>query len=221
MKMLERAGTFLLSLAFPKICISCNREGTHLCEDCLALLPVNQWVYPLPTSSRLSSLFAAVSYEERLAQLLIRQLKYPPFLRDLPAQCAYLIGAHIALARPQQDFSDFLLCPVPLHKRRLKWRGYNHAEEIAKQLGRVLSLPVVTKALVKTKGTLPQVNLNKETRLKNMRGVFGIQNGEEIRGKQIILVDDVFTTGATMDECARVLKKAGAHEVFGAVVARD
>ena len=192
----------------------------HMCEDCLSLLSLNQWVYPLVRSSPVSDLFAALSYEESLAKLLIHQLKYPPFLKDLSSQSAFLICAHIALARPEQDFSDFVIIPIPLHKRRLKWRGYNHAEELARQLGRAFSLPVVTDVLVKTKHTTPQANLGKEKRLANMKGAFQVRDLHAVAAKNILLVDDVYTTGATMDECALVLKKAGANQVLGAVVAR-
>ncbi len=212
--------SFLCSLLFPKTCISCHREGAHICEDCLSFLTPNQWTYPLPSSSHLSGLFSAVSYEDSLAQLLIRQLKYPPFLKDLSRQCAFLICAHIALARPKQDFSHFLIIPIPLHKRRLKWRGYNHAQELATQLGQAFALPVVTDVLKRTKHTTPQANLGREKRLTNMKGAFQVQNPRAVAEKNILLVDDVHTTGATMDECALVLKKAGANQIFGAVVAR-
>ena len=186
----------------------------------------------LERDTSLSGLFCATSYEDKFAQRLIHAFKYPPFLRDLAKPLALSIIAHISLLN-KPIYPPDVICPIPLHKRRLKWRGYNHSEEIAKQLGRAFSLPVVADALIRTKHTAPQVSLSKEQRLANMKGVFQVRNPQAIRssslslgvedqlaGKNILLVDDVYTTGATMEECARVLKKAGASRVFGAVVAR-
>jgi ComF family protein len=152
-------------------------------------------------------------------QRLIHAFKYPPFLRDLAKPLALSIIAHINLLN-KPIYPPDIICPIPLHKRRLKWRGYNHAEELAKQLGQAFSLPVVADALIKRKHTTPQVSLDREERLRNMKGVFEVQNPQAIAAKNILLVDDVYTTGATMEECARVLKRAGATRVFGAVVAR-
>ncbi len=206
-------------LLFPKRCLGCHREGSHCCEDCFSLISLAPAPSVLERNSSLSGLFCATSYEDTFAQRLIHAFKYPPFLRDLAKPLALSIIAHISLLN-KPIYPPDVICPVPLHKKRLKWRGYNHAEELARQLGKAFSLPVVTDALIRTKHTSPQANLGRKERLKNMQGVFEIRNPQEIAGKNILLVDDVYTTGATMEECARVLKKAGASRVFGAVVAR-
>lgn len=220
MNQIKSIGSFLLSLVFPKTCISCGREGAHLCEDCLSLLSIHQWVFPVPPDSHLSELFFPVSYQEPLVRILVHKLKYRPFLKDLSLQCAYLMGAHLALARPKQDFSGFVVVPVPLHKRRLRWRRYNQAQAIAMCLGGMLSAPLACDVLFRTKHTSPQASLKREERVHGMRGAFEVRGAKTVCGKSILLVDDVYTTGATMEECARVLKKAGAAKVFGAVVAR-
>ena len=209
----------LLDLLFPKRCLGCQREGNHCCEDCFSLLSLARAPSVLPARSSLSSLFCATSYEDTFVQRLIHSFKYPPFLRDLAKPLALSIIAHISLLN-KPIYPPDVICPIPLHKKRLRWRGYNHAEELAKQLGQAFSLPVVADALIRTKHTAPQVNLGKEQRLANMQGVFQIRDPQAIQAKNILLVDDVYTTGATMEECARVLKQAGAARVFGAVIAR-
>jgi ComF family protein len=110
--------------------------------------------------------------------------------------------------------------PVPLGKRRLKWRGFKQAEELAKELSSFLKIPLVSDCLIKIKETLPQVELSEKEREENIKGVFKIKNDEKILGKKILLVDDVYTTGSTMKECARILKRAGAKEIIGIVIAR-
>ena len=211
--------TPVIDLLFPKRCLGCQREGSHCCEDCLSLLSLARAPSVLPIRSSLSALFCATSWEDSLVQRLIHSFKYPPFLRDLAKPLAFSIIAHISLLN-KPIYPPDVICPIPLHKRRLKWRGYNHAEELANQLGRAFELPVVANALVKIKRTAPQVNLGKEQRLRNMKGVFQARDTRAIISKTVLLVDDVYTTGATMEECARVLKKAGARAVIGVTVAR-
>jgi ComF family protein len=118
---------------------------------------------------------------------------------------------------------NFLFCAVPLHKSKLKQRGFNQAEEIAKHLSNFLDIPFLSDVLIKTKKTLPQMSLNKDQRLKNVSDCFKInpQKKNQIAKKNILLVDDVFTTGATMEECAKILKENRAQSVWGVVVARD
>ena len=209
----------LLNLLFPKLCLGCKREGSHCCEDCLSLLSLARAPSVISAHSSLSALYCATSYEDKFVQRLIHSFKYRPFLRDLAKPLAFSIIAHISLLN-KPIYPPDVICPIPLHRRRLKWRGYNHAEELAKQLGKAFSLPVVSNALIKRKHTAPQVSLGREERLRSMKGVFEVRNPQAIASKNILLVDDVYTTGATMEECARVLKKAGAARVFGAVVAR-
>ena len=209
----------LLDLLFPKRCLGCQREGSHCCEDCFSLLSLSRAPSVIPARSSLSALFCATSFQDKFVQRLIHSFKYPPFLRDLAKPLAFSIIAHISLLN-KPIYPPDVICPIPLHRRRLKWRGYNHAEELAKQLGKAFSLPVVSNALIKRKHTAPQVSLGREERLRSMKGVFEVRNPQAIASKNILLVDDVYTTGATMEECARVLKKAGAARVLGAVVAR-
>jgi len=122
------------------------------------------------------------------------------------------------LARRLGDFCDVdCIVPLPSHKKRLKERGFDHILKIAKKLGRIMGIDV-RKILVRNKYTLPQTGLSRSARLKNPKGSFSLIKDE--RYKRILVIDDVWTTGATIREAARVLKSAG-YKVLAATVARD
>jgi ComF family protein len=112
-----------------------------------------------------------------------------------------------------------LLAPVPLHWRRLLWRGYNQSQELARVLGRGLGRPVEHAAVRRVRRTRPQTTVERSERRANIRGAFRADPGL-VAGKRVLLVDDILTTGATAEECARVLAAAGAARVDVAVLAR-
>jgi len=109
---------------------------------------------------------------------------------------------------------------VPLHWRRFRYRGFNQAIALARPIRREFGLPIITHALRRTRNTVPQVHLGPRERLKNIKGAFGVRRAERIDGKRLLLVDDVYTTGATINECARVLKRAGAASVTAFTLTR-
>ena len=112
----------------------------------------------------------------------------------------------------EPNFLD-LLIPVPLHPQRLRERGFNQALLLAKELSRRTGIPYFKTILKKKKPTLPQVNLSGVEREKGLRGAFHVVEKEELSGKSVLLVDDVYTTGATVNECSKVLVKGGAGRV--------
>lgn len=111
---------------------------------------------------------------------------------------------------------NVVLVPIPLHKKRKNWRGFNQAELISSLLAKKFGVRVVG-LLERVVETKTQVGLTKEQRKENIKGAFAVKN--KIPGSTLVLVDDVYTTGATMQEACKVLKKAGAKEVWGMVVA--
>jgi ComF family protein len=113
-----------------------------------------------------------------------------------------------------------LIVPVPLSPDRLKDREFNHSFTLAEPISRAFGFPINTSILQRRSGLRPQVGLTPKERWSNVRGAFSIKGSELIKGKRIILVDDVLTTGATSNECARVLKKSGAAKVEVLVLAR-
>jgi len=201
--------------------LNCQREGSFLCEDCQAILDISSSHQEFQTEN-LSDLYYPLEYKNPLIKNLIKRFKYEPFVKELAKDLASLIIAHFQLLDPPPNFGggDYVLVPVPLEKRKLKWRGFNQSEEIGKEISKFLNIPLINDILFKIKETLPQVELSEKEREENIKGVFIIRNRKKISGKKILLVDDVYTTGSTMKECAQLLKKAGAKEVIGIVIAR-
>ncbi|MBU4216276.1 hypothetical protein L6270_02600 [Candidatus Parcubacteria bacterium] len=111
-----------------------------------------------------------------------------------------------------------LIIPVPLHNKRLRWRGFNQSEKLAHFIANKSQIKINTENLKRIKFKKPQASLKKEARLKNIQNVFTWQ-GAKLNHQNIILVDDVTTTGATLNECAKILKANGANEVWGLVLA--
>ncbi len=109
--------------------------------------------------------------------------------------------------------------PVPLHGRRLAWRGFNQSSELGRAVGRALGVAVWDRALVRTRYTMPQTRLDRKARQTNLKDAFAA-DASLVRGRRILLVDDVYTTGSTLGECARTLKRAGAAAVDALVLAR-
>ncbi|MEE9137513.1 MAG: ComF family protein [candidate division NC10 bacterium] len=109
--------------------------------------------------------------------------------------------------------------PVPLHRNRERERGFNQAEILARVVGKRLQRPVLRKTLRRIRPTLPQTGKRRE-RVRNVRGAFAVGNPEKIKDRTFLLVDDVLTTGATVNECAKVLMKAGAQRVLVYTLAR-
>lgn len=112
-----------------------------------------------------------------------------------------------------QSWNPDVLIPVPLHKSKYKKRGYNQAEIIAKSLGEILEIPVDNQILLRNKKTLAQKELNDKERLKNLENAF-IINKNNVNYKTVILIDDIYTTGTTIDACAKVLISSGVMKVY-------
>ncbi len=113
-----------------------------------------------------------------------------------------------------------LLLPVPLHRKRLRDRGFNQSLLLARSLAKSWQLPLSRNNLQRLHWTEPQIHLSMTDRVKNVRGAFSVKDPAEFEGRRILLVDDVYTTGSTVTECAKVLRKAGAEEVHVVTVAR-
>jgi len=232
---------FIFDVLFPPYCLGCKKEGSWrwLCDDCFSTIEILEYQYcpfckirlrtferrcQLHSKKNLNGLYFATSYENLLVKNLIQKFKYPPFLKELSPSLASLIIVHFILLGKEKIskiFSNSVFIPVPLFKSREKWRGFNQAEKIAKILSEFFKVPLLENNLIKIKKTQPQVELSKEKREGNIKEAFIIKNENLIKGKKIFLIDDVFTTGSTMEECARILKKAGTKEVFGITVARE
>ena len=159
---------------------------------------------------------AVVSYETIILHA-IRQFKYGSNI-----SVGALLASFMAdFSFPDVDFTDYsLIIPVPLHIKRLRQRGFNQSLILAYALAKKWQIPVNFSLLEKHKFTLTQTGLNKTERKQNIKGAFEVSDKKKIAGKDVILVDDVYTTGATINECAKTLTKAGAQKVTVLTLAR-
>jgi len=162
------------------------------------------------------------SYESGLREL-IHLLKYDQ-VRPAASVLGRMLAEAIADLQPLFGDGPLLVVPVPLHARKLRQRGFNQAELIAraalKQFPPQGRLASAAHVLERRRETQSQIGLSRHQRRENMRGAFAVTRPEQVEGREILVVDDVFTTGTTVSECARVLRRAGASKVFVATVAR-
>jgi ComF family protein len=119
-----------------------------------------------------------------------------------------------------RDCNADVIVPVPLHPKRLRWRGFNQAVLLARQMSGAYGIAADPFVLRRIKETPPQTQLNEEERRRNVRGAFALAEGRSLRGKTVLLTDDVYTSGATVNECSRTLKRSGVDRVFVVTLAR-
>jgi len=235
--------TFGIDLLFPKFCLGCQKEGSFLCEDCRELLDIAAYHYclceknPIRISHNsksgkcircqnfsLSGLYFALSYKEKaLTRKLIYQFKYQPYLKNLAEVFAGILAEHFFKTgkNTNEVWENSVLLPVPLDKKKFKTRGYNQSEELARELSKIVEIPFFTDVLIKTKITKSQMELSRAERETNLKNAFEVKDKEKISGKKVFLVDDVYTTGFTMQECSILLKKHGAKSIWGIAIARE
>lgn len=205
------------SLIYPRVCSGCQqslfKHEEFICNKCYLTLPKTN--YHLQEGNPIERIFfgragikAASSFlffqKKGSVQKLLHALKY----KNKP-EVAQLLGTWYGQdLKKSEIFSgiDYII-PVPLHKKRLQKRGYNQSEHFAKGLSEVLSIPIVTNVLIKGKFTETQTHKTREERAENISTSFYLQNSEIIKNKNILLVDDVITTGATTEACILKLQE--------------
>jgi ComF family protein len=151
------------------------------------------------------------------AQELIHRLKYGK-KTHLSHLLALLTARRVALFITESGAE--LVVPVPLHRKRLRQRGFNQSVLLSVVLAKSWHLPISKNNLRRIRWTEPQIHLAVADRMRNVRGAFAVKDPTQIEGKRLVLVDDVYTTGSTVTECARVLRNAGAKEVYVVTIAR-
>ncbi|HNW09467.1 MAG TPA: hypothetical protein PK619_02980 [bacterium] len=219
---------------FPKQCLGCSLEGDWLCPACrLRLKTKNICQCPLcrrrnltgavcencRTKSTLAGLWVVADYDNKLVQKIIQAIKYR-FIIDLAGEFDSLIADYF-LRFPAWS-EDFVLVPIPLARKRFLARGFNQAELICLSVQRNFKNQI--EYLLKRDIFLsPQVELDSRRRQENISGNFSLagQVDNHMLDRRLVLVDDVYTTGATMQECAKVLHGAGFKEIWGLVIARN
>jgi len=219
----------------PRLCPACgDRAGTgrELCPGCERNLPVLRHACPR----------CAIPYEHpdtrgecgdcqkhppAFAHTIALYRYAPPvdhFIRALKFHqqlgLARLLGEQLARRLVPETARPDVIMPVPLHNARLRERGYNQALEIARPVARALSVPLDFRSLVRMRATAPQTGMTVEARRKNLRGAFALRDDAAVRNLRVALVDDVMTTGSTLQAAAQCLLAAGASEVEILVIAR-
>ncbi|MEI7709597.1 MAG: phosphoribosyltransferase family protein [bacterium] len=210
----------ILDIVFPAKCISCGEGGQELCFKCLAVAPEAEresakWIFPIydyrhpPIKKSLWLL--KYKGKQRIAKIFAEAM-YEKILEEL---------SDLIL---MENFTEPILIPIPLSHKRQRERGYNQAELICKNLikidGTRQTFELVKNVLVKnTEGKHQALIENRVERLKNILGSFDIQNAELIKNRNIILIDDITTTGATLSEARKILKNAGAKKIIAFAVA--
>ena len=228
----------LLDLLFPKSCVGCNKASTYFCQNCVAEIKQTDLVCPMcerlslgglthPICKRswgMDGLWSLGIYDTPLKEA-IQKLKYK-FIEELATTLIDIYIEYWARYQPmildqikKDRGEDWLIIPVPLHKRRQNWRGFNQSALLGKLLAKKTGLAFAD-CLIRTKHTKPQMSLKSADRHQNIRGVFALKEGGEIKNKKILLIDDVWTTGSTLKECTSVLKRNGAKSVWGITIAR-
>ena len=211
-KALVTAGDYL----FPNFtCLVCRDElntpqNPHICEVCTAELPVNTEPITLRDTKQdqhFNEAYAAFKYEDPIVGLVLR-LKYNAEKDIAEALAPFLAGMFV-----QEKLAADVIVPVPLSQKRHKERSYNQAFLVAQFVAEYIKTPIAPDALVRIKATEAQKKMTVEQRAENLKNAFAIQNAEAIKGKRVLLIDDVFTSGSTVNECARVLRSAGAGDV--------
>ncbi|MDO8269976.1 MAG: ComF family protein [Candidatus Levybacteria bacterium] len=231
---------FFVSLLYPKKCVRCKKNGAYICDNCFAGISFLEYqlcaicqkgsidglTHPkCRTKYGIDGIISSIAYKGIVKKLLY-QFKYPPYLSDLKQILGRLFYEGLI---QQESFMKYIeeksavITSVPLHISREKKRGYNQSELLGLELSKRLNLPFSSGLLIRKVRTKPQFELTKEERKSNILGVFIVapKFEKQIKGKRIILVDDISTTGSTLRECAKILKKSGAEKVLGVTLAHE
>lgn len=242
----------ILDFIFPKYCVNCKKIGSYLCDNCFSYLNFDPYGICVVCNRQaiagithprclgryiINGVFTGIEYKG-VAKKLVYQFKYNPYVLDLKNLLVdFLYEALIQkeeFMKIIEAIGEKIIVPIPLHSTRLRIRGYNQAEVLAKELSKKLNIKTVN-MLRRTKNTRSQVGLKKEDRLKNISGAFSVlpniharrssaspnEGGLISQYPNIFLVDDVVTTGSTLLSAANTLKRNGAKKVWGIALARD
>lgn len=227
--LVRRMKNALLDLLFPPRCVGCQRVGSWLCPRCLQEIelikpPICPRCGQPKGRAGLCSLcrctppqidaIRAVAYFQGTLRQAIHRFKYQN-QQNLAIPLGQLLSGYLQ----EHNLPVEVIVPVPLHPTRVQERGYNQAALLARQLGQQTGLPVVENSLLRVKKTLPQVDLNAQERKENMQGAFRCAD-DRLVGRRVLLIDDVCTTGATLEASSVALREHKAHSVWALVLAR-
>ena len=236
---LRQTGEALVSLLYPPHCAKCGADtaaGSHLCAECARQAPAIKPPFcrqcSQPFDGAIDGEFTCANCTDRMFQFDCAVARYLSrgVVREFIHRFKY--DRHFYLRHPLADWlaetleDDRIraqpfdaLIPVPLHSARFRERDFNQAEILTELLAKRAGKPMV-RALKRIRYTTTQTRLDREQRMENLRNAFRVRHTSDVQSRHLVLVDDVFTTGSTVEECARVLRQAGAASVRVVTVAR-
>lgn len=236
---LIKAKNIILDILFPPVCLNCRKYligDKFICNNCFNLIKLNSALFCSVCKSRLADnkkicnhskkiqpyfylLAAAGNYDNQVLRNLIHGLKYQ-YLKNSAPLLSKLLFLYLKNLPLSFTNGQWLIMPMPLHSARQRQRGFNQSKLIAEFVATQLNLPLI-EILTRTKNNKPQVGLKgNEERIENVKNCFAIQNPKLVEKKNILLIDDVFTSGATMNEAVKVLKQNGARRIIALVIAK-
>ncbi|PIU28820.1 hypothetical protein COT08_00355 [Candidatus Woesebacteria bacterium CG07_land_8_20_14_0_80_44_9] len=199
----------LLDLLFPKKCLECGQTGKYICGNCLKKVPPGGWIN--------KETYSCFKYGGVIRKAIIA-LKYK-YSAEIAGELAEICVKNLISNHFISGYRA--LVPIPLHWYRQNFRGFNQAEIIGEKIAKKMGWRFIPELLIKTKSTKSQVELKGPDRRKNLSGVFSLNPGILVsKYPSIILFDDVYTTGSTLSEAAKVLRRAGVKNVWGLTIAR-
>ena len=210
-----------MDLFFPPICGICgklNKDG--LCNKCkiqLEKVAENDILKQDLEDIYIKELIYIFKYEG-----IIRKLILDYKFHEKPYMYVCFVNFVLKNEKIFEKLQSYdTIIPVPISKKRMKERGYNQSLLIAKKLSREVKIPLQVNCLLKTKNIIEQSKLNKEQRKQNIQNVYELKNGEILNNKRILLIDDIYTTGSTVNECAKILQQARREKIDVLVLAKD
>ncbi len=221
----------ILDLIFPVTCIKCGKEGNYLCDECANQIKkyehsfcpecrmktgIGEYCEKCKRNNELAGILLDYDFDDKLLLNAVHLFKYE-FVRELKKPLAKLLPRKKIIEVADKNS---IIIPVPTHKSKLNSRGYNQSELLAKELALDLKIEFRSDILTKSKKTHSQMSLKREDRIDNLKNAFKIKNYSPIKGKTILIVDDICTTGSTMKECATILSKHQPKQIWGVVIAR-
>lgn len=236
MKLLAKTKDLILDILFPPICIGCknylleSEKSEKICMKCFNSIKIYSSFFCPECKNRVTEqkivchkkinflLAPITNYQNIAVKNIIKFLKYKKWV-SLKNIIKPLIHSYLDILG--QDLKDFTVIPIPLHKDRYSERGFNQSKLIAEIVSEKININLNTNNLIRTRATKNQAELkNIQERLENIQNCFALKNAEEIKNKNIIIVDDVFTSGSTVGEAVKILKAAGAKKIIALVLAR-
>lgn len=213
----------ILNIIYPQMCGICGKINTNvLCNKC---------EIELKKQSQCQIINNGKEIEDKYFDELMYIFNYEGQVRKLILDYKFNEKSYIYLTlvnfllKNEKIFENIkrydTIIPVPISKKRFKNRGYNQSYLIANEIAKQTKLELMNNCLIKTKNIVEQSKLNKEDREKNIKGVYTLQNSQLIENKKVLLVDDIYTTGSTVNECSKMLRQGNPNEIGILVLAKD